>query len=174
MDTSSTWNTHTVWEIPSFKITFLGWWVRLSRFWQRKKTQGSEWLAMTTPWFATSWYCKSFNQWLHQACLEQRWAGCCSTVQRVSGNDVPFKSSLVGGFNPCEPGSKVAILGMVIPPLIGNPYNGHINPYYWVDDHPLLYGNNGSWSTRSHIWKIVKLDHLKDRSENSTIHITYT
>ena len=42
------------------------------------------------------------------------------------------------------PWSKVAILGMVIPPLIGNPNNGYINPYYWVDDHPLLYGNNGS------------------------------
>ena len=42
------------------------------------------------------------------------------------------------------PGSKVAVLGMVIQPLIGNPYNGYINPYYWVDDHPLLYGNNGS------------------------------
>ena len=41
-------------------------------------------------------------------------------------------------------GSKLRILGMVIPPLIGNPYNGHINPYCWVDDHPLLYGNNGS------------------------------
>ena len=26
----------------------------------------------------------------------------------------------------------------------GNPYNGYINPHYWVDDHPLLYGNNGS------------------------------
>ena len=25
-----------------------------------------------------------------------------------------------------------------------NPYNGYINPYYWVDDHPLLYGHNGS------------------------------
>ena len=25
-------------------------------------------------------------------------------------------------------------LGMVIPPLIGNPYNGYINPYYWVDE----------------------------------------
>ena len=25
-----------------------------------------------------------------------------------------------------------------------NPYNGYINPYYWVDDHPLLYGNIGS------------------------------
>ena len=25
-----------------------------------------------------------------------------------------------------------------------NRYNGYINPYYWVDDHPLLYGNNGS------------------------------
>ena len=42
------------------------------------------------------------------------------------------------------PWSKVAILGMVIQPLIGNPYNGYINPYYWIDDHPLLYGNNVS------------------------------
>ena len=25
-----------------------------------------------------------------------------------------------------------------------NPYNGYIHPYYWVDDHPLLYGNNVS------------------------------
>ena len=25
-----------------------------------------------------------------------------------------------------------------------NPYNGYINPYYWVDDHPLICGNNGS------------------------------
>ena len=33
---------------------------------------------------------------------------------------------------------------MVIPPFNRNPYNGYINPYYWVDDHPLLYGNNGS------------------------------
>ena len=24
------------------------------------------------------------------------------------------------------------------------PYNGYINPYYLVDDHPLLYGNNRS------------------------------
>ena len=35
-----------------------------------------------------------------------------------------------------EPGSKLPILGMVIPSLIGNPYNGYINPYHWVDDHP--------------------------------------
>ena len=40
--------------------------------------------------------------------------------------------------------SKLLVLGMVIPPLIGDPYNGYINTYYWVDDHPLLYGNNGS------------------------------
>ena len=33
------------------------------------------------------------------------------------------------------PGSKLLVLGMVIQPLIGNPYNGYINPYYWVDDH---------------------------------------
>ena len=41
------------------------------------------------------------------------------------------------------PGSKLLVLGMVIQPLIGNPYDGYINPYYKVDDHPLLYGNNG-------------------------------
>ena len=23
-------------------------------------------------------------------------------------------------------------------------FHGYINPYYWVDDHPLLYGNNES------------------------------
>ena len=51
--------------------------------------------------------------------------------------------SLVG--TPIEPGSKLVVLGMGnLPPLIGNPYNGYINPYYWADDHPLLYGNNGS------------------------------
>ena len=41
---------------------------------------------------------------------------------------------------------------MVIPPLIGNPYNGYINPYYWVDDHPLLYGNNGSLDPSTYIY----------------------
>ena len=33
-----------------------------------------------------------------------------------------------------EPGSKLLVLGMVIQPLIGNPYNEYINPYYWVDE----------------------------------------
>ena len=53
-----------------------------------------------------------------------------------------------------EPGSKLLVLGMVIQPLIGNPYNGYINPYYWVDDHPLLYGNIGSLDPSTH-------DHLE-------------
>ena len=34
------------------------------------------------------------------------------------------------------------MLRMVILPLIRNPDNVYINPYYWVDDHPLLYGNH--------------------------------
>ena len=52
---------------------------------------------------------------------------------------IPLISSLY------EPESKLVVLGMGdLPPLIRNPYNGYINPYYWVDDHPLLYGNNGS------------------------------
>ena len=33
--------------------------------------------------------------------------------------------------------------------LNGNPYNGYINPYYWVDDHPLLCGNVVSLSADS-------------------------
>jgi len=44
------------------------------------------------------------------------------------------------------PGSKLPILGMVIPPLVGILIIAYyINPYYWVDEFiPYLYGNNGS------------------------------
>ena len=41
-------------------------------------------------------------------------------------------------------GSKLLYLGILIPPLVGNPYNGYIKAYYWIDDHSLLHGNNGS------------------------------
>ena len=52
----------------------------------------------------------------------------------------------------CENMLSMLICAMVKSRYIGdghptfnrNPYNGYINPYYWVDDHPLLYGNNGS------------------------------
>ena len=39
---------------------------------------------------------------------------------------------------------KSRYIGDGHPTFNRNPYNGYINPYYWVDDHPLLYGNNGS------------------------------
>ena len=39
---------------------------------------------------------------------------------------------------------------MVIPPFNRNPYNAYINPYYWVDDHPLIYGNNVSLDPGTH------------------------
>ena len=44
------------------------------------------------------------------------------------------------------PGSKLVVLGMGdLPPLIGNPYNGYINPYYWVDEFiPYYMEINGS------------------------------
>ena len=41
-------------------------------------------------------------------------------------------------------GLNSSISGMVILPSIRNPYNGKINFYYLVDDHPLLSGNGGS------------------------------
>ena len=34
--------------------------------------------------------------------------------------------------------------GDLQPLMTGILIHGYINPYYWVDDHPLLYGNNGS------------------------------
>ncbi len=40
--------------------------------------------------------------------------------------------------------AKSRYIGDGHPTFNRNPYNGYINPYYWVDDHPLLYGNNGS------------------------------
>ena len=39
---------------------------------------------------------------------------------------------------------KSRYIGDGHPTFNRNPYNGYINPYYWVDYHPLLYGNNGS------------------------------
>ncbi len=39
---------------------------------------------------------------------------------------------------------KSRYIGYGHPTCNRNPYNGYINPYYWVDDHPLLYGNNRS------------------------------
>ena len=48
------------------------------------------------------------------------------------------------GDSKCAMVKSRVLLGMVVfPPLIWNPYNWYIKPY-WVDDHPLLYGNNGS------------------------------
>ena len=39
---------------------------------------------------------------------------------------------------------KSRYIGDGHPTFNRNPYNWYIKPHYWVDDHPLLYGNNGS------------------------------
>ena len=41
-------------------------------------------------------------------------------------------------------------------PLVANPYNGYINPYYWVDDHPLLYGSNGSLDPSTYLIENIR------------------
>ena len=45
---------------------------------------------------------------------------------------------------------KSRYIGDGHPTFNRNPYNGYINPYYWVDDHPLLCGNNGSLDPGTH------------------------
>ena len=74
---------------------------------------------------------------------------------------MPKEMRVYGSSILCVPGSKLLILGMVIPPLIGHPYNGYINPYYWVDDHPLTQGTNGSLdpSTCKGWWLIDLSEH---------------
>ena len=42
------------------------------------------------------------------------------------------------GFSRCTM-VKSRYIGDGHPTFNRNPYNGYINPYYWVDDHPLLY-----------------------------------
>ena len=39
---------------------------------------------------------------------------------------------------------KSRYIGDGHPTFNRNPYNWYKKPYYWVDDHPLLYGNIGS------------------------------
>ena len=49
------------------------------------------------------------------------------------------------GTHICAMVKSRVFFGMTMtPPLIGNPYSGYIHPHYWVDDPPLLHGNNGS------------------------------
>ena len=46
---------------------------------------------------------------------------------------------------------KSRYIGDGHPTFNRNPYNWYIKPYCWVDDHPLLYGNNGSLDPSSRI-----------------------
>ena len=64
---------------------------------------------------------------------------------------------------------KSRYIGDGHPAFNRNPYNGYINPYYWVDDHPLLYGNNGSldpgtyvntYNLRQHATSLKQTHHL--------------
>ena len=48
---------------------------------------------------------------------------------------------------------KSRYIGDGHPTFNRNPYNGCLNPYHWVDDHPLLYGNNGSLDPGTHLGK---------------------
>ena len=53
---------------------------------------------------------------------------------------------------------KSRYIGDGHPTFNRNPYNGYINPYYWVDDHPLLYGNNGSLDSGT--YKTIAISYL--------------
>ncbi len=61
-----------------------------------------------------------------------------------------FTTSVVKHINICAM-VKSRYIGDGHPTFNRNPYNGYINPYYWVDDHPILYGNNGSLDPGTYI-----------------------
>ena len=106
-----------------------------------------------------------------------RHPGTPPEVRYLDPKNIPIKhrspQEVSGCLGLClyEPWSKLVVLGMAIPPLIGNPYNGYINPYCWVDGHPLLCGNNGSLDPSSSTYpnilvaKFVGLDGQKELSK---------
>ena len=58
---------------------------------------------------------------------------------------------------------KSRYIGDGHPTFNRNPYNWYIKPYYWVDDHPLLYGNNGSLDPSSHQYLVKMRNSELDR-----------
>ena len=62
-------------------------------------------------------------------CLDQIGIFWCSMLS--------FRSRSNWYHHMCH-GQKSRFVGDDHPTLSRNPYNGYINPYYWVDDHPLL------------------------------------
>ena len=55
---------------------------------------------------------------------------------------------------------KSRYIGDGHPTFNRNPYNWYKKPYYWVDDHPPLYGNIGSLAM-AHIEALAKKQPLK-------------
>ena len=69
-------------------------------------------------------------------------------------NQLGLSESLIGQ-HLHAPGSKLLKLGMVIPPLIGNPYNyGHIKPYYEVHEFIPTIGKQWVFFSPQHTWRV--------------------
>ena len=66
---------------------------------------------------------------------------------------------------------KSRYIGDGHPTFNRNPYNGYINPYHWVDDHPLLYGNNGSLDPGTYIYIFMKGNSHSPPMEKLAIHL---
>ena len=63
---------------------------------------------------------------------------------------------------------KSRYIGDGHPAFNRNPYNGYINPYYWVDDHPLA--NNGSLDPGTYRWWFFST-HLKHMPKSNWIEL---
>ena len=69
------------------------------------------------------------------------------SCMEAPGTAVACRSGRLMGIDGWKIQANSRYVGDGHPTFNRNPYNGYINPYYWVDDHPLLYGNNGSLDT---------------------------
>ena len=65
----------------------------------------------------------------------------------------------------CNGVDQLLVLAMVIPPLMGTPYNGYTNPYK-VNDHPYHRKTMGVWTHKKHVkspqnsepkWRCIKV-----------------
>ena len=65
---------------------------------------------------------------------------------------------------------KSRYIGDGHPTFNRNPYNWYLKPHYWIDDHPLLYGNNGSLDPSTYEKRSQKCNRFRIFGESMDLH----
>ena len=90
-----------------------------------------------------------------------------STVSSTEGNFLRSLESQRTPSHHMSQGRSTPCIGDGKPPTFNREslFHGYINPYYWVDDHPVLYANNVSLDPSTYVQQqIPSTPHLSSTS----------